>query len=624
MKPASKAALLLLLPLLSQSKIANASATADPLCVDTMVQSLTNCATTATEALTSCYSSGNTNCSTDNSAISQALDSLQANVFSACASQTDMFGSSSNSQLSRSKAVSQLQSQCRTTAQTLAARTLGGPQAKALNNVTSDNESDCLQSANLLAQDYVNAVSAAHHQCLSNSDCSSIDFDINNLTANVNNQLSTACPSSMLEDIIGLPNQVFLQRTAKSADCHTAQAYPNQNQLTLACGPRDSVSATQVFQVNGDSTTQVFNVETQNGNPSNTREHIPQRGEFVEIELDASEFGARCGDGSNYRFWLQLAPAGEPLNRVYLYTQGGGGCVTNDECNSLLASDSPKLKNNRLDALGSNPDSVAFHTPKQSNPFRTGSKISLPYCTQDGHLGNGAEQVFSEGSVFRSGARNVRVALDYARDVIWSAMNAEGKAYLPNDFLVLFHGTSAGGVGASNHYHYVLDELNWSKTSVAKNTGLTLDNPLTDISTKLSLMESWQVKQTWPSYCQADNCTLGEVMDTAHAERLGSDPRQTFMWISDQWDGVQSRGFANQAAWTNILRETYCRMKDIPHLAFFLRVSEGHVVQPSATSKGVSLSDWLENYLYTGVANDLVEDQTPAIPGLYNFPCTVN
>ncbi|MEL6343276.1 MAG: hypothetical protein AAFV53_09065 [Myxococcota bacterium] len=48
------------------------------------------------------------------------------------------------------------------------------------------------------------------------------------------------------------------------------------------------------------------------------------------VELDGEATGAVCGDGSNYRFWVQLAPAGYDLDDLFVQSEGGGACLINE------------------------------------------------------------------------------------------------------------------------------------------------------------------------------------------------------------------------------------------------------------------------------------------------------
>ena len=76
--------------------------------------------------------------------------------------------------------------------------------------------------------------------------------------------------------------------------------------LELDCGPRDEVAAAP-------------------------------RGEYIQVVLDESVWGTRCGDGSPFAFWLRLAPEGEPVENVVVGMQGGGVCIFAEDCSTRPA-----------------------------------------------------------------------------------------------------------------------------------------------------------------------------------------------------------------------------------------------------------------------------------------------
>ena len=111
------------------------------------------------------------------------------------------------------------------------------------------------------------------------------------------------------------------------------------------------------------------------------------------------------------------------------------------------------------------------------NPFSDWTMIFLPYCTQDVHIGGGRQSIFSTITVNRYGAVNVRAALRYLRDVLWSTLDTTtAGGYRPDRLTVLFGGESAGAFGVSYNYHYLLDDLRWIHTTAAPDSGLGLDN----------------------------------------------------------------------------------------------------------------------------------------------------
>src|SRR4029453_18541057 len=111
-----------------------------------------------------------------------------------------------------------------------------------------------------------------------------------------------ACgPVDTLASKIAVNTPQYMDRAAEQARCITAMAHPDSTPLDLACGPRSDLIATA-------------------------------RGTYVHVVLNQAETGAVCGDGSDYAFWIRLAPSGEAVENFVLQMQGGGVCIFEDDC----------------------------------------------------------------------------------------------------------------------------------------------------------------------------------------------------------------------------------------------------------------------------------------------------
>ncbi len=581
---------------------------------------LVDCSGAVNARVLDCYSNSGSTCPAGDAQLEQSLASLETTVLGACADDADVAALGYPAGFTRQSLVAQLQQQCQDTTSALVARTLGGPHAPVWSAANADGQA-CLRQAVQLTHAFILNVAENQQKCLADKNCSGLDTEVVALQNALSDALGSACMSDPLSKHIGLSETGFITRATQQAGCHTSQVFPSQTSFSLDCGPRPTASATQAYTV-GPST-MIFDDATDDGSPSPTRDHPLERGQYVQVELDFTAFGTRCGDGSNYRFWIQLAPEGGELDNLYIYLQGGGKCLDETECNPILKKDGDVLKNSRLDDQGADLERP-FTSDATDNPFRSWSKVILPYCTQDLHAGGGTTQSFSEGDLYRYGGVNVRTALRYARDAIWAAQNAEGTAHRSADFEVVMHGTSGGCAGTFYNYQYVLDELGWRNTLAVNNGFLPLDNGSMDAEWIAAVFDPWAYGEILPPYCFSTDCIFASVMSLAHAQRLGEAPLQHIAWVSYQLDEVQAKAFSSDIAWANALRQTYCDIKDTNHMAFWLPAKEGHVVWEDETSDGVSLSDWLDTFVTSGVLDDQVEDKTPNLPGAEPFPCTVN
>jgi hypothetical protein len=277
-----------------------------------------------------------------------------------------------------------------------------------------------------------------------------------------------------------------------------------------------------------------------------------------------------------------------------------------------------------------------------SNPFRDWTKVYLPYCTQDVHIGGGTTSAFASTTVHRFGAVNVRAALRYVRDVLWAELDATTPGgYRPDRLRVLLGGTSAGGFGASYNYHYLLDDLRWVHSAAVPDSSLGLDNGLiVGIRSLGSILLSetpplgWASRPFLPPYCKVASCAVVPTLHVAHTARLGRVPEQQILNLSNQVDDTQvsSTFFPSRSAWIDALRETYCATRGLPGLRYFLPAVPSHmhgIVQGSSlfslTSDGQTASDWLETAVSSPLSlPDRVEEgDLAALFGATPFACPV-
>jgi hypothetical protein len=330
---------------------------------------------------------------------------------------------------------------------------------------------------------------------------------------------------SDLEAITGLDAAMYVDRAAAQARCVTAASHGHSGPMALDCGPRSSVT-------------------------------VPSRDRWTKVVLDQATYGAICGDGSPYAFWVRLAPKGKPSEKVAIDVQGGGSCVFESDCVAASRNLSSAVEDDR-------PTTGIFSTTAADNPFADWTMVFLPYCTQDVHIGGGVTETFPTITVRRFGAINLRAALRYVRDVLWQDLAAsEPEGYRPDRLTVILGGESAGGAGVNYNYHYVLDDLRWVHTTAVPDSGLLLDNGQALGVRGLGAVAAaaWRAVPYFAPYCLDPACAVGPILQAATSPRLKAAPEQQILNVSNQADAVQASTsfFPSMAAWINAVRGAYC------------------------------------------------------------------
>jgi hypothetical protein len=415
----------------------------------------------------------------------------------------------------------------------------------------------------------------------------------------------TAQCGSTLAGLVALDPPAFAARAVGQANCLAATSLANSGPLDLGCGPRLAVP-------------------------------VPARGTSTQIILAESEWGTRCGDGSPYAFQLYLPPAGEPVENIVVYLQGGGVCLLEADC----AGVSPGLFKATDASMVSG--GIMSNSALTNPNFATWAKVLLPYCTQDVHIGGGGVSNFPSITVNRFGAVNVRAALRYVRDVLWTESNAtSAEGYRPDRLRVVFTGTSAGGFGVSYNYQYVLDDLRWAHTVAVPDSALGLNSGgAISIALLGGVMLSdvppvgWAARHYLPSYCFDSSCGIVPVIHAAHAARLLAVPEQQILSVSNQVDTTQvtTTFFPSLVSWINAVRASYCSLQNTPGLRYFLSANHGSIHGTvaggnfsSLSSAGIVLRDWLGGAVTAPAAlTDAVSEGTlVATRGASPFACPV-
>jgi len=570
------------------------------ICQATARSALAQCSTSVGQSQIVCYMQTGAACSSSDAAIVNARVALSNEVFSACASDAVVQDAGFGPLLTRGALRDQLVESCLGEIDTLSARTYGGPQGSIL--ATSDATLDgCLFAAasqsSIMLGDHLDIYGQCIESQQAGGGCDSgvAAADIDASITIVEQLIDAVCPATLLPDTIGIDVAEYVARAAAQARCMVSATHGSTAPFDLDCGPVTP----------------------------------PARGVATQYIIDDLS-AARCGDGSPYAFWVELAPAGHPVDNVSVYLQGGGVCVLEGQCQAV-ANGAPGL----LTAMDDGFPTQGILGDSSANPFANHTKVFLPYCTQDVFIGGGATQEFSPSlTVERFGGRNVRSALAIARNLIWGEMKETSEdGYQPDDLDVVFSGNSAGGFGAAYNYHWVLDDLRWERTIGVPSASLALDNEQgTGILLIGALVQGlWDARTIQPSYCQTIDCAVGPVLGAATATRLESG-KQKLLWVSNQVDDVQASttNFADGVAWTNAVRNSYCADAGQPNVQYFLGANPNNthgVLSSDDTyltlfAGGVSLTDWLR---FGSSNQDAIEEGTLVadIPGVAPFACAL-
>lgn len=175
-------------------------------------------------------------------------------------------------------------------------------------------------------------------------------------------------------------------------------------------------------------------------------------GEMIATRADApltllSASTARCLDGSPGGYYMRTATNSTTANKWVFSLQGGGECVTEDDCAGRATSDlgsSTNWSSDGTDLL------EQFQDSDPANPFNDWNHVFVMYCTGDLHLGTvetpGDDQW---GWAYFSGALIVDAVIADLKD-------SHG---LSNATEVIWSGDSAGGIGSAAHLDAVAQAL---------------------------------------------------------------------------------------------------------------------------------------------------------------------
>jgi hypothetical protein len=188
---------------------------------------------------------------------------------------------------------------------------------------------------------------------------------------------------------------------------------------------------------------------------------------WQQVNLPAST-GARCGDGSPYKIFVNLSPTSRNLQ---IFMEPGGVCFDYNQCTgnsgwsafnpngipdnytSLISGPITKLKVSTTGALESPIYQRISLATSHRFKMQDWNVVYLPYCSGDVHMGDNVKVYDSpDGKATRvqyyNGLKNVLASIGWMRD------------NLPRPTQLFMHGQSAGSAGSDAHKVAVRTLLN--------------------------------------------------------------------------------------------------------------------------------------------------------------------
>jgi hypothetical protein len=186
---------------------------------------------------------------------------------------------------------------------------------------------------------------------------------------------------------------------------------------------------------------------------------------YTRISLDAYDPGALCNDGSPGVAHVLIA---SPATRNWMvFLDGGGSCATDADC---IARDYTDKTSNQPGITPQKRFSGILDDTNPNNPVRSMNIIRVHYCSSDVWVGQNAERNVTgvnppipsasyapapgyENKIRFSGATIAKAAFMAIAEIGASnpAVIPAGSVVIGNNSLILFAGTSAGGVGVINN-----------------------------------------------------------------------------------------------------------------------------------------------------------------------------
>jgi Pectinacetylesterase len=191
---------------------------------------------------------------------------------------------------------------------------------------------------------------------------------------------------------------------------------------------------------------------------------------WEQVELP----GAKCSDGSQYKFWVYDNPNS---NDMVISYEGGGACWDYESCSGALGLLGAANPNGLADSyitetkasyvapiLNGNDPGLPFRS-RENLPTNGWDAVYMPYCTGDVHVGNNVQTYEDPTGVnppilfHHMGYSNSTAAMDFLNQ------------RFDNINRVVVTGFSAGGVASSALYHEIRQRMDFNKGFMLNDSG---------------------------------------------------------------------------------------------------------------------------------------------------------
>ena len=422
----------LLLALCTLAPLSARAATPGQRCESKAATALRTCAKAVAKQTLRCYQQTGAACLGADAKVAAALAKLESKVLAACPDGTTVAAAGYPTLLTPAALVDRLGESCQGMPASLAARSFGGPHA-AVRQAASATDKSCLDYAFVQGRKLIDYAMKQQSRCVvkthAGGSCDPADVTAKIAAREAKSATAVQRRCASLSTLVALDPSQFAARATAQAECAVATAHG-----------ADRAALARLWAA--------------------SRGDRPARSRRPRRWCCRSAPGARAAaTAATMRSGSASRRPASPVENVVVFMEGGGACFERTRLRRRLrrrpTSSSRRATRWLVAAIMS--------STAATNPFRDWTKVFLPYCTQDLHIGR---------------RRHQRVPGDHRRSA--TAASTPGPrcrtcatssgppptrpipaGFRPDHLNVLFSGSSAGGYGAAYNYHWVLDDLRW-------------------------------------------------------------------------------------------------------------------------------------------------------------------
>ncbi len=213
---------------------------------------------------------------------------------------------------------------------------------------------------------------------------------------------------------------------------------------------------------------------------------------WESVEMPSTS-GARCGNGSPYRIFVNRTPK---TSKTVVMFEGGGACWAKGSCSGeggLLGASNPNgVPANYMSSLSMAAFGLITPFTSRINPFasiqtQSWNIIYVPYCTGDVHTGNRSAVYPDADPTQPALTYQHRGAVNAAALAAWMGKN------MPRPEHLLVTGFSAGGAGATANYAVLREAVQPKLSSMLADSGPLMQAPRGSGAASLPLHEKIRV-----------------------------------------------------------------------------------------------------------------------------------